>query len=391
MRSIYANNSISGLGSYSVEPDMNYFGEAGSLAITLEGLQNDQAIFEAVIAGDFAEVNAAINEGAEVEIITEASLGDFVDKIKEYAKKAWTKIKGLVMSFITKIQSVFIRDNKDLVKKYKSKIGNNLTKYNDKFKYKWADRTNEAMIANSVDVAYVGLKALFSEINKIKNMKDIEDLSSDLSDGTGEDKMYGSILSGSDAKSFKKDYHEYLWNEKDTVEGLSDGRFGEICQTLESSKKELDALKKLATNIDKVFNNTIKEIDNAKKAMEKGKMYEDDSNPSKLNDTVKAKDEKKSTLHNTSMAYATTGTSKTKQLSYAKLNILQKLVSLEQKVLNNITSANITETKFGIAQARRVFVQAASWGKVNEEVDLLQMIGEASDFEVETSFEDYEF
>ena len=93
------------------------------------------------------------------------------------------------------------------------------------------------------------------------------------------------------------------------------------------------------------------------------------------------------------MSYTVKGSADMKQLSYARLNLAQKLVSIQQEVTNNIVSCSIAETKFDIAQCRRVFVQAASWTKtsVKEETDLIQLIGEASDFEVETSFEDYEF
>ena len=60
--------------------------------------------------------------------------------------------------------------------------------------------------------------------------------------------------------------------------------------------------------------------------------------------------------------------------------------------MSRISGVLIAETKFEIKQARRVFAQAAAFNAkaVKENALLVEAAGDAAEYEVESSFNDYE-
>ena len=112
-----------------------YKGEIGARMALIESVQNERALFNAIIESDFQEVNM-LREGADIEALTESSLAGMGSKIKEFLKKVWEKIKALITSFNTMITTVIIRDNKNLVDYYRTEA---LKKDLSKMKYKWSE------------------------------------------------------------------------------------------------------------------------------------------------------------------------------------------------------------------------------------------------------------
>ena len=120
---IFSQNNKPGLGFATVEAAAGYGGVDAGAKIKLEGYQNDMALFTAIIESDFNAAKAE-HEGAltESSVITEGTVANIFTKIKEFFKKLWEKLKGLIQSFMVKFVAVFVRDNKELVKKYHKTI-----------------------------------------------------------------------------------------------------------------------------------------------------------------------------------------------------------------------------------------------------------------------------
>ncbi|MGL5327852.1 MAG: hypothetical protein ACRDD7_01200 [Peptostreptococcaceae bacterium] len=366
---VYSSNRTQ-LGAYNsdeIVANENYFGELGAVQMVIEGYQNDQALFEHVIDQDFAEATA-VNEGTEVAVVTEASVGGFIDKMKELVRKAWEKIKGLFQTFMTKVNNVIIRDNKVFVDKYKNKVLSNTGL--SKMKYKWAQPKGSAKAeklvagaANEIDGALIdclsnGADALAKQVQAVDNGDLLEAVLSKATD------------SSTDSKSFSKDFHESLFGDSEEVEGLDNSRITYCMDVLINSKKSLEGLEKSKKGMDKLFADTLKNIDKARNTVLKAVPGNDS-----VNIDVNGK-----------------GGKTTTELAMKKLNTATKVIGVMNNGMAKIASAIITEAKFEISQARRVFAQAATFnGKaIKENALLVEAVGEAAEYELESSFNDYE-
>lgn len=385
---LYGRNTTSLGGHYDVVANENYRGVDGALIALTEGYVNDQAIFEAVIGQDFAEAYA-FSEGCELELVTESALSGAFDKLKAFVKKIWEKIKGLFKSFMTKLNSVIIRDNKKFVEKYKKEV---TTKNLSKMKYKWCEPQSKGFdeLRNALDddltATSVSLK-LQDIFNYTENQ--IKKANEDIDDGDAEEDLLTSFLASgnsTDSSSFSKDVHDECFDSEDTEEGLDTVRLNSIMKVLDGSAKELDNIKKAQSNVDKVFSNTLKEIDNAqKKVLNKI--------PKNAGDEAESYSVKiKSSSIPDSSIDSSAGTN---NIQNNRLSLAHRVVSLMNTCYTKATSALIAETKFLIKQARSVFVKAAAYRATNESMysdyTYLDAVAESAGFEIESAFEDYEY
>lgn len=360
---VYSSNR-SQLGMYNSDEiiaNENYMGVTGAYQMMIEGFQNDQAIFESVLATDFMEA-AAIQEGAAIEVVTEASLSGFIEKMKELVKKAWEKIKGLFQTFIAKINNVVIRDNKKFVDKYKKEV---LTKNLSKMKYKWAapkghlNNLESLVGAAGASIDELLVEALSKDINKINEEADNGELLED--------------LLGCEAKEFAKETHEQCFEDLEEVEGLDSSRLTYCMDVLISSSKTLKRVEKAKAEADKAYSNMLKEIEKAKNVAVKNVPSKDDKEiTAKVGDGYEVKGKATNVM--------------------ARLNTMTKVINVGNTAMSKISAALIAETKFEIKQARRVFAQAAAFNAkaVKENALLVEAAGDAAEYEVESSFNDYE-
>ena len=365
---VYSSNRTQ-LGMYNsdeIVANENYYGVVGACQMMLEGFQNDQAIFESVLAADFMEA-VAVQEGAvEYSVVNEAGVSGFADKLKELVKKIWGKIKGLFETFIAKVNNVIIRDNKKFVEKYKKQV---IVKSLDKMKYKWAE-PNEAgfkQLATQLEVAKVtdamdrcvGLSS--DELKKIAEKVD---------DGS----LLQELLGGVEPKEYSKEMHEKCFKEEEEVEGLDKGRLNECMDTLINSKASLKNIEDARKKADKAFGEMLKAIDKAKNTVLKNVPDKGDNVAGSI-----GKDG----------AYKYSGSADN---AMTQLNTMHKVVSLANTAMSRSTGVLINETKFDIKQSRRVFAQAVTFNPkaVKENALLVEAAGEAAEYEVESSFNDYE-
>lgn len=361
---VYTANRISSFGGIDPETivaNENYSGAGAAELVLIENYQNDMAMFEAILANDFAEA-VAVTEGtmleSELVALTEGALGDFFGKIKEGLKKVWEKIKGIFKTFIAKLSNVVIRDNKKFVEKYKNEV---VKKDLSKMTYKWAEKNDEVATYTSATQAVefvdgvLNLKASIDEVNKASEDFDSEGTLDDMLSFTLGNKVKTT------ASEYAKDAHEFMFADEEEVEGLSTSRLTDIMAILTSSAKTMKEVNKAASDADKAFVNELKKIDKVRDALLKAV-------PGKEGE---AKED-----------------TEARNLNLAKANLKYKQVQAFQTVATKATGVNIEAVKFVIKQARSVFAKAVAFNpkSVKENAILVEAAAEAAEYEVESLF-----
>lgn len=370
--------------SNDVAVDESYDGLVGIYRMIEESALNEHAIFEHVIACDFAEAyteNGVMTESS-LEAINEASMGEIWGKVKEFVKKMWAKILGIIQNLITKIQSVFIRDGKELVKKFEKKVNSNfngdkLDKMPVKFMKLNKDDLNKTEVVNIVSTNTSKLGAAY-----INNSKYAGNMDADIEAGKGDNKTewkdlpeetkeifksfttekldelkndaLGKILGDNkttDSKTFAKDMMETYLTEVNK-EGLTKEDIDYCKGILENSKEILSTLKREESKAKQQFKNDIKDIE----AIEK--KYSDRSGKTYSAQAGKARG----------------AATRAIQVNSARSNVL------------GTAYAGITKVyKKAASDARSMWVKAASYGG-KAEATLLEAVAEVSDYEVEEMF-----
>lgn len=352
---VYSSNRTQ-LGMYNsdeIVANENYYGVVGACQMMLEGFQNDQAIFESVLAADFMEA-VAVQEGAvEYSVVNEASVSGFIDKLKEMAKKIWEKIKGLFQTFMTKINNVVIRDNKKFVDKYKKEV---FSKNLGKMKYKWAEPNESAISALANQLTSTKVSETMDQCNG-KNTDQLKKIAESVDNG----ELLEEIL-GADPKDYAKEMHEKCFGEEEEVEGLSSSRLTECIDTLINSNKSLKNIEEGRKAVDKALSDTLKSIEKSRNILLKNVPSDDATTKSATN------------------------------MAMTKLNTMSKVLSVANTSMSKMAAASIAETKFLIKQSRRVFAQAAAFNPkaVKENALLVEAVADAAEYEIESSFNDYE-
>lgn len=380
---VYSSNRTQ-LGMYNsdeIVANENYYGVVGACQMMLEGFQNDQAIFESVLANDFMEA-VAVQEGAvDYSVVNEAGIGGFIDKLKEMVRKIWEKIKGLFQTFITKVNNVVVRDNKKFVEKYKKEV---LSKNLSKMKYKWSEPKKSGFRWLNDRISDVELSQAF---DKTKNVgpDEVKKIAEEVDEG----KYLEGIL-GCELKEFAKEAHEKCFDDEEEVEGLDASRLSDCISVLIESKKALKEIEDNKKSVDKTFSQMMKRIEQARNIVIKSVPGKEDGGHHQVN---VGKDDKSVNRYN--IGYRTDNSEKAKQVNsdaMIRLNTMQKLISTANTAISKIAGAAIAENKFEIKQARRVFAQAAAFNPkaVKENALLVEAAADAAEYEVESSFNDYE-
>ena len=392
---MFSRNRTS-LGSYSgseIVANENYYGELGALQIALEGVQNDQDIFMACLEGDFQET-AGLMSGAitESQIIEEAggAISGMIEKIKAMVKKIWEKIKGLFETFIKKINTVIIRDNKKFVEKYKREV---LGKDLSKMTYK-ASKPKQGWKGALDDLRDDRDAALSSAAGRIDTdiaqaISDPEGVNEAINDGKVIDNLCAAAIKGSDSDSFEKDYHEELFDDNEEHEGLSGSDISEIMSIL-VEKKLVSNIETTKKKVDKVFSDYLKTIDKAGDRMAKN-IPGDEVKEKDGSDRGKSYLNVGRTDNPKNLNFRNNKESKDRAMK--RISAIQRLVSVSQGFYSRLTSCQIKEMKFLISQARSVFAKAVTYNpkkSANENAVFMEAAGDAAVYDVMSSFESYE-
>ena len=383
---IYSSNRT-GLDYYSGEEivaDESYVGTLGCYNALIDMERNNRAIFEAGIARDFQEA-VMVNEGAsdeELLAFTEASLSGIIDSFKAMIKKIWEKIKGVFSTFLKKLDTVIIRDNKKFVDKYQRQVR---TKNLSKLKYKYCKQLDGFDELKDTLVSGSGLKDLADEylaIMKTSNSSKLTDVKSKLDSGDLESEIISDCISTDlknvEMKDLAKEIHEMCFDSEESEEGLDSARLTEIILILQGdkTKKEITDAQKTT---DKHFSGVMKKLDAYSKTLSKTKVTGEGN-------------DKKATVKDTegNDKEFTSDESITTEIS--NVGVSQNAMSVLENVHNRVVACFLNENKFRISQARRVFAKAVSYNdKAKNESVYLDAVEEAAEYEINEMFENYEF
>ena len=360
---IFVNNRTKlGNGYDTVVANENYSGIEGAMQILIDGVRNDQALFEALIATDMMEIELInCNESSRVVALQEASAGGIFERIKEFLEKMWKKLKGLVLSFIDKLKAKFTSDNVKLVNKFAKAVRKKT--FSKNFTYKYSERDDSSFTPNKdLDTR---IKEIEKEISSGKTLKTI----------------LNSIAKTDNATSdnFSEKFHKKMYKTEKECRGLDSSRLSKIIKNLENSKDAISDAKELASDLDEFCKDLIDRFDDEAEEFESKTGKFDLDITSDEDSTNSGQYIIKRTKHTLYTDIYLNGNDKkvgggaiddkdqkvdrkTTYANAAKMATLySKLASVAQTAATKYTTAYLKEIKFGIAQDRKVFIKAVGW------------------------------
>jgi len=390
----YTSNRVGSIGNIQVEAAQGYQGEIGAQLALIESYQNDLAIFDNAIRTDFQEA-AMVHEGAGVEevfALQEGALSGFLDSIINFFKKLWEKIKGIFQGFMAKFDSVVMRDNKAFHDKYSKTV---YAKDLSKMKAKYSAPKNLDMQFSTGSSIDLSVSAHFNDAEKkIENFDRDETICQIL-------KSCKPNVNISEPKEFEKDFHEACFNDEEEQDGFS-SIIHDIGNIL-VSKSPVEAIKKINASFDKTISDIIKEIDKSRTAINKlmplkGEDTEGKNDISGIQHTFGGEDggdgktksigKNDGNTHGAGKTDVKNGSVKSIQKA---LNFVHMQAGAVQEATTKYTGGTLRETKFLVAQARRIFAGAVAHNpkSVKESAVLEAAMQEAAEYEVMSSFEMY--
>ena len=245
--SIYAANNRMGRASDATVVANESYGANDIGRILYETQVNDQAIFEAIVASDLAEIQG-LREGtlleSEIEALNENSVKGFFQRMKERLMAFWAKIKGVFKSAIAKIAYFLTGDASKFIKIF------------DK-EYK-----KEKFVEAKAKIENIKIFDL-DKVEKLPKTGDFEDKIKAQKGGDKVDKAkviaaeLGSYVKASEVApaDFKKKLAEFLLGDhKDgfTIDGSNVDKAIELAKNqLTTGKNTVKTLKQLEADVDR--------------------------------------------------------------------------------------------------------------------------------------------
>ena len=366
---------------YDVQANESYVGTLGCYNALIDMERNNRAIFEHNIARDFQEA-VMVNEGASEEELlafTEASLGGFFEAFKSMVKKIWEKIKGVFSTFLKKLDTVIIRDNKKFVDKYQRQVR---TKNLSKLKYKYCKQldgfgdikdslTTKDKFKAEADNVMKGFANWFGSLTFYKDMLEKDDLIPYFIE-----KCISGKLKNVEMKDLSKEVHDICFDSEESEEGLDSSRLTDIIIILQGDKTKKD-IETAQKSVDKHFRSVLKELDRYSKDLSKSKI---DDNNKKIEIDRPDDSSKQVPIKN----------NKTITNYLQNAGVIQTVINNLENVHNRAVACFLNENKFRISQARKVFAKAVSYNdKAKNESVYLDAVEEAAEYEINEMFEQY--
>lgn len=374
---LYTNNTLGNLNDIEFPTVEGYVGTIGAGIALVEGYQNDFALFQAGISGDFAEI-AAMQEGADLLPLQEASIKGFFDKIIEFFKKLGAKIKAIFTTFAAKLSSYFTKDNKTFVKKYEKVVLGAGRDYS-KMKAKYAEPKNKGSYVYPHEYAAITITGDGFD----KDFDRDEAIETALRNGI-------SHLGASEISEISEKMHEQMYEDEEVKDDWNMGDMNAIATRLKNGSKTISDIEKKNTSLQNAIKKAIADCNKAQTNFSKKLPSSGDSVELKDGDGVfgSVGISKDGNKYSNTKGSNRVSSGANIENTQKELTRMQSNASAHQSVILAFCSAVMKEAKFGIAQDRRIFAQAASFRNVTkEDADLLAAIGEAVDFETESDFE----
>ena len=379
-------NTMAGLSSnYTVEAAEGYSGGIGCQIAALEAAQTDFSFLTAFVESDAREIGM-VREGAGVEemhAMLEGAISDAWNKLKEWVKKIWEKIKGIFKAFIARLEDFMGKNGYAYFEKYRKVLYDGTPIKDLKAKYSKVDDKQLDDLLTGRKMETVLHNAFDDTSDKAVVVNDDKDQSEIVDEYL--EKMLGE---STDKKSFKKDFHDKCF-ESESTEDLESGKIAEYVKYISDKKSIIEKFEKQRDNIDKGIKKISSNIDKlASKAL-------DDKVKNKSN----TEDEGIATLKSGYIGFAsdgklTKGNGKPNQSMIARA---QRRVSAVQSALTSYNSAAMEAGKFAIAQSRRLAAVIVSYkmrhkneafSGVEMSDELYTIIGEAAEYEALSAMDD---
>ena len=276
----------------SVKPSMYEDFTEGAMVAVAESETN----YTHLMMGIGITEAVAYSETGEPMVYTEGFISDVVDKIKAFFKKLWDKIKALFKRFVLMFDQYF-KNDKDFLKKYKSRILKSSTKdmtYNGYPFSKAKGVTSGTYInSDSIDDIKNAIAAIDKDIqdgiakqgiDPATNSAGVDKFAEQREDMLDNFRATTIEKSGSvDASDFAEELFEYFHGNT-TKESLSDSdpeiNTSNCIMILEKNKEATKAIQKILDKIGKIFDDMIKEVEKGMK--ETNAKYTDDNNGKKI-------------------------------------------------------------------------------------------------------------
>ena len=418
----------------SIPANEAYNAAFGCAHIMADCQANDMALFEAAIYSDIQEV-MSIQEGYQV--VNENAFTNVIDNIRKMFEKLVAKIKGIFKAFIAKLD-VFSKSGVDLVKKYDKQIMD--CKNWKKFKLKGIRKPKDAATSLKIDDAF-GTTGQSKEIGSgnryklndngsydpgisgLSNAEAVKNCdASELKDKLA--KMY--CTKADEFKNLAEELEKACWDEATDIDGEDDKVSYEFFSAawikgVLNNKKLIENAEKFSNNLNKAMNDI---IDDLKKTGEKlsaaytkdadarvdftttdfkrtvGTDYKtkksaldfnagekagewgtaDKSSDSDYEDNGKDDAEKKWRKKATGVAVSDL---------QKVVQAMQKIATNEQEVVTKFSSEYLAQTKFAMAQAKKIYSAAASYSSTEhkESYEYYNALGECAAEQVYQNFE----
>ena len=375
-------NTIAGLsGNYTVEAAEGYSGGIGCQIAALEAAQTDFSFLTAFVESDAREIGM-VREGAGVEemhAMLEGAISDAWNKLKEWVKKIWEKIKGIFKAFIARLEDFMGKNGYAYFEKYRKVLYDGTPIKDLKAKYSKVDDKELEKLLIGRELENVLPDAFDDKAVVVNDDKDQSELVDEYLE-----KMLGE---STDKKSFKKDFHDKCFDTEST-EDLESGKIQEYVKYISDKKSIIEKFEKQRDNIDKGLKKISSSIDKmASKALDdkvKNKSNTSDEGIYSTTDYVGfGKDNKPDKAY--------------KNASQSEIARAQRRASAVQSALTSYNSAAMEAGKFAIAQSRRLAAVIVSYkmrhkneafSGVEMSDELYTIIGEAAEYEALSAMDD---
>ena len=375
-------NTMAGLSSnYTVEAAEGYSGGIGCQIAALEAAQTDFSFLTAFVQSDAREIGM-VREGAGVEemhAMLEGAISDAWNKLKEWVKKIWEKIKGIFKAFIARLEDFMGKNGYAYFEKYRKVLYDGTPIKDLKAKYSKVDDKELEKLLIGRELENVLPDAFDDKAVVVNDDKDQSELVDEYLE-----KMLGE---STDKKSFKKDFHDKCFDTEST-EDLESGKIQEYVKYISDKKSIIEKFEKQRDNIDKGLKKISSSIDKmASKALDdkvKNKSNTSDEGVYSTTDYVGfGKDNKPDKAY--------------KNASQSKIARAQRRASAVQSALTSYNSAAMEAGKFAIAQSRRLAAVIVSYkmrhkneafSGVEMSDELYTIIGEAAEYEALSAMDD---
>lgn len=131
----------------TLENSAIYESEVGLGVIALECTQFEAEIFADCVRSDMKE-SALVKEGADVEAFQEGAWETVKNKVVEFVKKVWAKVKAFFNGWYAKVAARVMSDNKAFYNKFKKSVEDKTDLA--KLEVKWEAPTNAAYGAKGI-------------------------------------------------------------------------------------------------------------------------------------------------------------------------------------------------------------------------------------------------